>query len=268
MQHEHAVRLVEPGGPGLSCMLRRGGRAAVLFIHGLGADKESFEGAFSYAGLRGHSLVAPDLVGFGESPKPDDFSYTMEDQARKLADLLDELGLEAVHLVAHSMGGIVGLKLCETHADRVKSFTNAEGNLTAEDCTLSRSVISRSEDDFAAGGFERFLEMLEERFSGPNDFSGAQYLAMVRKTTARAFYRSSVSTVEESDSGRLLGAFINLAAPRCYLYGDRNQGRFPAEAELVKAGVPVRFIPASGHSMMDDNPDAFYAVVADMVRSG
>lgn len=240
----------------------------MLLVHGLGADRESFQGAFSFAGLRDHTLLAPDLVGFGESPKPLDFSYTMEDQAGVLADLLRELDLETVHLVAHSMGGIVGLRLCEKHGDRVKSFTNAEGNLTAEDCTLSRNVIVESEDDFAAGGFERFLEMLEEKLSGPNDFAGAQYLAMVKKTTARAFYRSSVSTVEESDSGRLLPAFINLAVPRCYLYGDRNQGRFPAEAELARAGVPVRFIPASGHSMMDDNPEAFYAVVAEMVRRG
>jgi len=268
MKHVTTAGLVETGGPRLSCILRRGGGDAVLFIHGLGADKGSFECAFYFAALRSHTLLAPALVGFGASDKPDDFSYTMEDQALVLADLVDALDLDAVHLVAHSMGGIVGLRLCERLPGRVKSFTNAEGNLTAEDCTLSRHVIVESEDGFASGGFARFLKMLEGRLAGPNDFAGARYLAMVRRSSARAFYRSSVSTVAESDSGRLLPAFINLAVPRCYLYGEKNRGRFPAEAALEKARVPVRFIPESGHSMMDDNPDAFYEIVSEMVRAG
>jgi pimeloyl-ACP methyl ester carboxylesterase len=99
MPHETRVRLVDTGGIRLSCRLREGGGEAVLFIHGLGADRESFEGAFAFTGLRRHTLLAPDLMGFSDSPKPDDFSYAMEDQAHVLAGLLDALGLEAVHLV-------------------------------------------------------------------------------------------------------------------------------------------------------------------------
>src|SRR5437868_2460756 len=49
-------------------------------------------------------LFAPDIPGFGLTPRPD-WMQDMSDYILYLRDLLDTLGQEKVHLVGHSMGG-------------------------------------------------------------------------------------------------------------------------------------------------------------------
>jgi haloalkane dehalogenase len=69
------------------------------------------------AGLR---VVAPDLVGFGRSDKPAarrEYTYARHVEWVRAA-LFDELGLDAVTLVAQDWGGLIGLRLVGEHPER------------------------------------------------------------------------------------------------------------------------------------------------------
>jgi pimeloyl-ACP methyl ester carboxylesterase len=68
-----------------------------------------------------HRCVAPDLLGFGLSDRPETVSYRPEDQARRLAVLIDTLGLKDFTLVVHDFGGPIGLAYAIEHPDRVRS---------------------------------------------------------------------------------------------------------------------------------------------------
>jgi pimeloyl-ACP methyl ester carboxylesterase len=59
-----------------------------------------------------HRVVAIDMLGFGGSEKPGS-GYSMEDQAKLVAEALDELGVEDATVVGHSMGGTVATALSE-----------------------------------------------------------------------------------------------------------------------------------------------------------
>lgn len=59
-----------------------------------------------------HRVVAIDLLGFGGSEKPGS-GYSMEDQAKLVAEALGELGVEDATVVGHSMGGAVATALSE-----------------------------------------------------------------------------------------------------------------------------------------------------------
>jgi pimeloyl-ACP methyl ester carboxylesterase len=63
--------------------------------------------------------IAPDLVGYGNSSLRDGFDRSIRAQERAVLDLLDELGLETVSLVAHDIGGGVALRIAANHPDRV-----------------------------------------------------------------------------------------------------------------------------------------------------
>ena len=130
----------------LSLKLREYSREFIIFIHGLGCTKESFDDLWNFTALfKDLSLLTFDLVGFGNSSRPKDFSYTMEDQAEICKVLLDTFKPDKVHLVAHSMGGAIGLILAENIRDKAASFINIEGNLISEDCgPLSRKATSAS----------------------------------------------------------------------------------------------------------------------------
>jgi haloalkane dehalogenase len=64
------------------------------------------------AALQGQPLrlVVPDLVGLGFSDKPPAAAHTLENHARWLGALIDQLQLEDLVFVAHDWGGPVGLR--------------------------------------------------------------------------------------------------------------------------------------------------------------
>ena len=75
-----------------------------------------------------------------------------------------------------------------------------------------------------------------------------------------------MSTVYESDHGDPLTRFTRLPFYKCYLYGEKNKGKFVTEKLLKQKEVPVFYISRSGHAMTDDNPDEFYDHVLKTIR--
>jgi pimeloyl-ACP methyl ester carboxylesterase len=63
-------------------------------------------------------VVAPDLIGFGWSDKPRPYDYSILDQASLVENLLAELGIERVHVLAHDYGDTVTQELLARHEDR------------------------------------------------------------------------------------------------------------------------------------------------------
>jgi len=68
-------------------------------------------------------LIAPDLLGCGESDKPTGVSYSIRAQAEMLIKLLTKLDIEKVHLVGHDIGGGVAQIMAVTHPERIATLT-------------------------------------------------------------------------------------------------------------------------------------------------
>lgn len=63
-------------------------------------------------------VIAPDMVGFGFSDRPEGIEYNMKTWAKQVIDLMDALNLEKVNLVGNSFGGGLALTLAINHPDR------------------------------------------------------------------------------------------------------------------------------------------------------
>src|SRR3954452_24889151 len=92
---------------GLEIAYRRAcGRAAVVLLHGIPTSSRLWD--FTGAELaRDFDVIAPDLVGFGESAKPLDRDVSVSAQADLLPGLLDAVGVERATVVGHDIGGAV-----------------------------------------------------------------------------------------------------------------------------------------------------------------
>ncbi len=76
----------------------------LLLVHGIGSSADTWGDIPERLSALGHHVVAVDLCGHGESSKgPGD--YSLGSLASTLRDLLDDRGLDRVHLVGHSLGG-------------------------------------------------------------------------------------------------------------------------------------------------------------------
>src|SRR5437868_1050169 len=79
----------------------------ILFIPGLSGSHTGWDENFQ-ALSQSYRLVLIDTLGFGHSPKPD-LDYTLDDHLSAISDTLKGLEVSRVHLVAHSMGTLLGL---------------------------------------------------------------------------------------------------------------------------------------------------------------
>ncbi len=96
----------------------------LLLLSGFGTSIVDWPPAF-LAGLEGsHRLILLDNRGMGQSVGPMD-NYCMAEAANDVADLLDALGIEKVHIFGHSMGGMIGQHLALDHPHRLRSLTLA-----------------------------------------------------------------------------------------------------------------------------------------------
>lgn len=232
------------------------GEALLVMVHGLGCSKTSFGGAWAEPLFRDWALLAPDLPGFGRSPKPADFDYDLKQQARVIASLLDQRASRRVHLVAHSMGGTLSLLLPDRILARLESLVLVEPRLLAESCTVAVEASSYPEDGFD----EQFLRGFRRRVRADERVAfDADHADPV------AFQRSATSLVKWAGSGEMLSRFLRAPCPAWFVYGADN--RHLAELRHLPAEQTVA-IPGSAHFPMHDNPAAFYAALADMTVAG
>jgi pimeloyl-ACP methyl ester carboxylesterase len=83
----------------------------VLFIHGLGASSLSWRDIPYSTYL---NAITVDLIGFGDSDKPEEGDYTIKGFSKFIADFLkDEIKIEEneqIGIVGHSLGGYIALQ--------------------------------------------------------------------------------------------------------------------------------------------------------------
>lgn len=232
---------------------RDGGDTLVLFIHGLGCVKESFAGAFDEPGLSGYQLLAPDLPGHGASPPG---PAGMEDHARALSRLLTRFRFSRLHVVAHSMGGAVGLLLADGGDLPVTVFVNIEGNLAYPDCgLLSRRTAATPRQRFREQDFPRLVDATVKA-PEPAIRMWGQWMA---QADGMAFHESAESLVDWTESGQLLDLFRDLAVPKIFVCGGRSA--VPEVLDMIK-GISVKRFRDAGHFVMNEVPSAFYPWLA------
>lgn len=96
----------------------------VLLIHGSGP------GVSAWANWRAvlprlsenHRVIAPDVLGFGYTERPDGVTYDLATWTEHLVGFLDALGLDRVAVVGNSFGGALALNVATHHPDRVSKL--------------------------------------------------------------------------------------------------------------------------------------------------
>jgi pimeloyl-ACP methyl ester carboxylesterase len=89
---------------------------ALLLIHGIGDTSRSWQPLMPELG-RSYTVVAPDLLGHGDSDKPR-ADYSVAAYANGMRDLLDVLGIDRVTVVGHSLGGGVAAQFAYQYPQR------------------------------------------------------------------------------------------------------------------------------------------------------
>ncbi len=233
------------------------GEPAVLFLHGLGHDLETWREPLAH--LRSQRrAVAYDQRGHGRSDRPGDGVYTVEALAADLAAVADTLGLKRFVLVGHSLSGAVLTAYAGAHPDRVAGlvYVDAVGDFRAVPRAAVEQV-RRAESSPAFGAAD--VEAAFAGMLGPLARPGTreQVLASVRRMDPRAYaaLRGSAFSFEVGDRlGAYRGPIFAIEAA-----GDPN----PVLASAVIAGTRRVALPGVSHWLQLDDPAAFDRALDD-----
>ncbi|MEM8849994.1 MAG: haloalkane dehalogenase [Pseudomonadota bacterium] len=90
----------------------------VLFLHGNPTSSYLWRNIIPYVTAAGYRAIAPDLIGMGDSGKPE-IGYSYADHASYLDGFLAALDLTDVTLVVHDWGSALGMRWARLNPDRV-----------------------------------------------------------------------------------------------------------------------------------------------------
>ncbi len=244
------------------------GSVPIVCLHGIGGDTGSFQPQLD--GLCAEfRVIAWNMPGYGRSDPLADVTFPA--LAAKLKDFLDTLGLDEVHLMGQSIGGMLALEMACTYPEYVASLaligtTPAFGG---RDDSFKEQFIGARLAPLDAG---KTLAQLAEEFV-------PEIVGPIASDAAKAAATASMAAVPEAtyrDIIRCLVTFnrrddlASLDLPVCLIAGEHDQNA-PSKTMARMAekitGAEYHEIKGAGHLINLEAGDETNAILSSFYRS-
>lgn len=119
---------------------RPNGKTVVL-LHGKNFNGAYWKTTIDALTQEGFRVVVPDQIGFGKSSKPVGYQFTFQQLSQNTKKLLDELNIDNIYLLGHSMGGMLATRFSLMFPDMVEKLV-LENPIGLEDWKLVAPYVS------------------------------------------------------------------------------------------------------------------------------
>ncbi len=270
------LRVDLPHRPGAHVSVQSSGAGGLpcLFIHGFGEGGYVWDEVVANSGLP-QQHVTVDLLGHGDSAWSSDGRY---DSARHVEDLFavaDALRLGRFVVVGHSWGGNIAARMAVAQPERVvglgivdtesESRPEATAHLLAAMRAANRPY--RSVDEYAD------LQIALRPLPAPARLREIA-AASLRKRQDGQFElkvdpRLGLAYARASDAGGCQELLASVACPALVVRGAMSGVLGDAQARRMVAAMracTLATVPAAGHAVMTDNPQAFLTTLRPFLR--
>ncbi|MBX3026354.1 2-succinyl-5-enolpyruvyl-6-hydroxy-3-cyclohexene-1-carboxylic-acid synthase [bacterium] len=248
----------------------------LLLLHGFTGSGALWEEHARRLAARFH-VVAPDLLGHGDSDAPADAArYAMRRAVDDLAALLDALALERVHLLGYSLGGRLALAFAVEQPARVASLIlegASPGIADADERAARRAADAQLAERLERDGLPAFVDvwMAQPLFATQARLSPAARAAAraARLRQRPAGLAGALRGIGAGSQPSYWHRLHELAMPVLLLAGAHD-ARFQAIARAMRARIPQavsRIVPDAGHTTHLENPAAFQRLVRDFLAA-
>jgi pimeloyl-ACP methyl ester carboxylesterase len=238
------------------CCLRQGSGPHVMLLHGIPLSLLTWRNNVE-ALARQHTVVAPDLKGYGRSQKPPG-DYSPEAHARVLGGLLDAFGIRSTTLVASSYSCAPAIRLALDDGQRVdrlvliNSIGHPGGRHSLERLLRIRGVAAmlRLALRRRRVGRALFMSRLKQSYANPaalpKEVADAYFDLFLRNHGEETFLR----TLLQFDETAVVKALPRVTQPTLIIWGERDRILPVANALCIQQQIPgaqLRILPDVGH---------------------
>lgn len=261
-----------------------GSGPALLLIHGIGDNSTAWEPVHSRLARR-FTVIAPDLLGHGQSDKPR-ADYSVAAYANGMRDLLSVLGVDKVTVVGHSLGGGVAMQFAYQFPHLVERLILVSAGGVTKDVNIALRLASlpAGAEALALLRLPLVLPTLQtvgkllSTVVGADGFghdipNALRILAELPEPTASAAFSRTLRAVVD-----WRGQVVTML-DRCYLtesipvqlvWGDKDVVIPASHAHMAHAAMPgsrLEVFPNSGHFPHHHDPQRFIDLVEDFIDS-
>ncbi|MHB8296793.1 MAG: alpha/beta fold hydrolase [Acidimicrobiales bacterium] len=236
--------------------------ATVVLVHGLFG---AFGDRRMWRRLDSHRVVVPDLLGYGEHAATSE-KITIEAQVEHVRALLDD---EPVHMVGHSVGGVLTSLYAHQHPDDVLGLVNVEGNFTLADAFWS-AELARKPAAEAAALLEHDRADPAAWFDGttnPYEIDSARAMLAFQPASTLQAMAASVVAITGAPTWEPLLREVFARTPVHLLAGETSRAAWNVPDWALQAARSYTQLPGVGHTMMFQQPEAFGDAVASLVEA-
>jgi pimeloyl-ACP methyl ester carboxylesterase len=260
---------------------RAGEGEAILLIHGLAGSSRTWQ-AVQPGLAAGYDVIAPDLLGHGESAKPRG-DYSLGAFASGLRDFLAALGVAQVTVVGQSFGGGVAMQLAYQHPELCSRLVLVgSGGLGREVSWMLRLLTLPGAEQLMPLMFSRTVAERGNGIGGLLDRVGIQsprvremwqaYSSLAHAENRRAFVRTMRGVIEPG--GQSVSALdrLYLAShiPTLIVWGDRDEIIPVSHAHTAHEtieGSRLVVMEGVGHFPHVEAPGEFLAVINEFLAT-
>lgn len=249
----------------------------LVLVHGYTASTYVWHSVAPALAERGFHVVAPDLVGFGFSEKPDWFDYSIASQARVVVRLMNILGIGRATIVGSSYGGAVSSTIALDYAERVEKLVLVDA--VCNDDALAHPLLKLA----AMSGIG---EVLTSFFLDSKSFHRTRMKGTLapanhhlitdervdsvhRPLAAKDAHRSVLATSRNWEACRIQDDAQYINQPTLIIWGDQDTVIPIGNGEkLFKSILNSRFVvfKECGHVPQEEKPELFVDVVSEFCR--
>lgn len=271
--HGHRITYREAGDPGLPVL---------LLVHGITSSSATWDPVIPALAEHAH-VIAPDLLGHGESDKPR-ADYSLGALASGLRDLLERLGHDRVSVVGHSLGGGVAMQFAYQfyeHCDRMVLVSSGglgrEVSIALRAATLPGAelvlpVIANRHVRDAGVAVGRMLGRLPFRLR-PSALEAARGYASLADSPTRLAFVQTLRSVVGPGGQRVSGndrLYLGEGRPTLIVWGALDTVIPVSHAYAAHTAIPgsrLEIFEQSGHFPHQDEPVRFARVLSDFLQT-
>ena len=233
-------------------------RPSIWFIHGFADSGLVYKEVFNSALEENFNIYVVDMPGFGASPLNQKYS-SIEQHAELLSEVISKEGSNKFNIVAHSLGSLVGTKVCQLLNDHVHYFFSIEGNLTEADSYFSSKPLNFDNSESFFASFEN--EIFE---TSKSKLIYRRYYSSLRLADPDGMRNWSFSSQELIKNNRCGLDFKNLKCRKMYIWGDVDT---PVETQsfIIDHQIPNQRYQGVGHWHMIENSKVLYKDISELL---
>ncbi|MFP7296245.1 alpha/beta fold hydrolase [Neobacillus niacini] len=240
----------------------------LVLLHGMSNNSQSWKEQIQV--LKKHfTVIAWDAPGYGKSSDPaEEFRYFNE-FAHILNGMLEQLKLEKIYLLGHSMGAAVALEFCILYANKVKKLILADPTRGAAALDPEENELKLNNRLFSIKNLHP-EEIAEKRIKALlSPYATKEVFQRVKEIMIQirpAGYRSVAYSLYHQNQMKLLS---QIGVPALIICGELDSVTPVKESraideELLNSQLVI--IPKSGHLCYQEKPEEFNSIIIEFLN--